>query len=134
MPRVEIWSGRREVEHNPADRDDHLDAELEQALAESGDLGSGTRGAGGAQPEFLHQDIRSGGQQDAELIGPKPTTAGPPDLQAVVELLDPILDIAAGTVDLRVDEPRRLPEIGDHKRYDSIGSAPAEIVRIGLRR
>src|SRR6516225_9440301 len=66
-PRVEIGCGRRQVEHDPADRDDDMDSELEQALAQPGDLASGRRRARGAEPEFLHQDVGGGGQEHAEL-------------------------------------------------------------------
>ena len=90
-----------------------MDAELEQPLAQRGHLRAGAGGARGPQPEFLHEDVRGGGEEHAQLIGPEATAARAPDLEPVVEFLDPIFDVAAGTVDPLVDEPRRLPQIRD---------------------
>ena len=104
------------MEDDAADRDDDVDAELEQALAQRGHLRAGTRGARGPQPEFLHEDVRGGREEHAQLIGPEATATRAPDLEPVVEFLDPIFDVAAGAVDVLVDEPRRLPEIRDDER------------------
>ena len=80
-----------------------------------GHLGASTGGPRRAQPEFLHQHIGRGGEEDAQLIRPEATAAGPTDLEPVVQLFDPILDVTAGTVDPLVNEPRRLPQIGDDR-------------------
>ena len=94
-PGVEIRRGGRQVQDDPPDGDDHLHAEFEQPLTEPGHLGTGTRGARGPQAEFLHEHVRGGGEEHAQLIGPEATAAGPVDLEPVVEFLDPIFNIPA---------------------------------------
>ena len=49
-----------------------------------------------AQSEFLHQYVSGGGEQHAQLTGPVATAARAVDLQAIEQLLDPVLDDAAG--------------------------------------
>ena len=115
-PGIEVGRRRRQMQDDAADRDDDMDAQLQQALAQPRHLGAGTRGARGPQPEFLHEDVRRGREEHAQLIGPEATATRAPDLEPVVEFLDPIFDVAARTVDLLVDEPRRLPQIRDHQR------------------
>ena len=44
-------------------------------------LGASTGGPRRAQPEFLHQHIGRGGEEDAQLIRPEATAAGPTDLE-----------------------------------------------------
>src|SRR5438105_15551283 len=67
----------------------------------------------GAQPEFLHEHVRGGGEEHAQLFGPEATAARAPDLESVVEFLDPVFDVAAGAVHLFVDEARRRPKTRD---------------------
>src|ERR1700680_3683991 len=50
-------------------------------------------------------------------MGPEATATRAPDLEPLVEFLDPIFDVAARTVDLLVDESRRLPQIRDHHAH-----------------
>jgi hypothetical protein len=72
-----------------------MDAELEQPLPQRGHLRTGAGRARGPESEFLHEHVRCGGEEHAQLIGPEATAARAPDLESVVEFLDPILDIAA---------------------------------------
>jgi hypothetical protein len=58
-------------------------AQFQQLLAEPAHLGAGARGARRAQPEFLHQDVGGGGDEDAELSDPKARAARAVDLPAV---------------------------------------------------
>src|SRR6266581_3266660 len=74
----------------------------------------GARRGGGLRDAESHE-ARGGGEEHAQLIGPEATAAGASDLESVVEFLDPIFNVAAGTVDTLVDEPRCLPQIRDHK-------------------
>ena len=45
----------------------------------------------------------------------KPAAARAVDLQAVEQLLDPVLDVPPRTVDLLVDETRRLAQVRHHE-------------------
>ena len=66
-PRVDEWRGGRQMQDDAADRDDDMDAELEQPLAERGHLRTGAGRARGPQPEFLQEDVRRrGAEQGAE--------------------------------------------------------------------
>ena len=112
-PRVAVGGRARQVEDDAAHGDDDVDTQFEQSLAQPRHLGAGTRGARGAHAEFLHQDVRGSREEHAQLIGPEATAARPADLEPVVQFLDPIVDVAAGTVDALVHEARRLAQIGD---------------------
>ena len=59
------------MQDDAAHRDDDMDAQFEQSFAQPRHLRAGTRGARGPQPEFLHEDVRGGRQEYAELIGQK---------------------------------------------------------------
>src|SRR6266542_3896447 len=114
-PGIEEGRRGRQMEDDAAHRRDDMDAELEQPLTQRGHLRVGAGRARGPQPEFLHEHVRGGGEEHAQLIGPEATAAGASDLEAVVEFLDPIFNVAACTIDTLVDEARRLPQIRDHK-------------------
>src|SRR6266851_4496209 len=101
------------MEDDATRRDDDVSAELEQLLTQSRHLGARTSGARRPQPQFLHEDIRGGGEEHAQLIRPEATATGAANLESVVQFLDPVFDVAAGAVDVLVDEPGRLPEIRD---------------------
>src|SRR5437867_5159487 len=101
------------MEHDAAHRPDDMDAELEQSLTQRGHLGAGAGRARGPQPEFLHEHVRGGGEEYAQLIGPEATAARASDLESVVEFLDPIFDVAAAAVHVFVDEARRWPQRRD---------------------
>ena len=57
--------------------------------------------------------MSGGRQEDAQLVRPELAAARTVDLQTVEQLLDAVLDIAAGTVDFLVDKARRLAQIGE---------------------
>src|SRR3989442_843526 len=103
------------MEDDAAYGDDHVDAQFEQPLAQPRDLGVRTRGARGPQAEFLHEDVRGGREEHAQLIRPEATATRSSDLKPVVQFLDPIFNVAAGAVDVLVDEAWRRPEIRDDK-------------------
>src|ERR1700730_4853397 len=102
------------MEDDAARRDDDVRAQLEQPLAQPRHLGTRIRSARGPQPQFLHQDVRGGGEEHAQLIRPEPTATGAADLESRVQFLDSVFDVAAGAVDLLVDEPGSLSEIRDY--------------------
>src|SRR6266403_63828 len=81
--------------------------------AESHPAGVDDELANAAPPEFLHEHVRGGGEEHAQLIGPEATAARASDLESVVEFLDPIFDVAASAVHLFVNEPRRWPKRRD---------------------
>ena len=114
-PRVEGGRRCRQMEDDASDRHDDVDAQCEQALAQPGDLGARVGGARGAQTEFLHEHVRGGGEEHAQLIRPEAAAARATDRKAVVEFLDPMLDVAAGAIDALVDPARRLAQIRDHE-------------------
>ena len=62
-------------------RNQHPGSQLQQSFAQRGHLGPGTGRAGGAQPEFLHQHVGGGGEQNAQLIGPEAAATGAVDLE-----------------------------------------------------
>jgi hypothetical protein len=131
-PRVEVGRRCRQMEDEAAHRHDDVDAEFEQTLPQCGHLGAGARRARGPQPEFLHEHVRRGGEEHAQLIGPEATAAGASDLESVVEFLDPIFNVAACTVDTLVDEPWRLPQIRDHKARVVAGGTAGEADDFGF--
>lgn len=49
-----------QMDHDPADRTHGADAELQDVTAQDPHLGMRTSGPGGAEPEFLHQDVGGG--------------------------------------------------------------------------
>lgn len=124
-PGVEVGSRGRQMQHDAAHGDDHVDAQFEQPLAQPRHLGARTRGARSPQAEFLHEDVRGGREEHAQLIGPEATAARSSDLEPVVQFLDPIFDVAAGAVDALVDEPGRLPNFVMTKRALSRGARPS---------
>jgi len=150
-PGVEKRCRRGQMEDDAAHGAQDMDAKFEQPLPQRGHLRPGARRARRPQPEFLHEHVRGGGEEHAQLIGPEATAAGASDLESVVEFLDPIFNVAACTVDTLVDEPRRLPQIRDHKArvvaglpareaddfgfdHDAalVGPRPGRITRLGV--
>ena len=75
-PGVEEGRRRRQMEDDAAHRADDADAQLEEPLAQRRHLRARAGRAGGPQPEFLHEDVRGGGEEHAQLIGPEATAAG----------------------------------------------------------
>ena len=112
LPRRQVRRRARQVQDDATHRAHHLDAELEQPVAQPGHLRTGARGAGGAQPQFLHQHVGRGRQQYTQLVRREILATRAVDLQGL-QFLDPVLDVAPRAVDLLVDEARRLPQVRD---------------------
>ena len=74
---------------------DDMDAQLEQPGPQPAHLGAGARRAGGPQPQFLHEHVGDRRQQHPQLIRPEAAAARAVDLQAIEQLLDPVLDVPA---------------------------------------
>ena len=106
--------------------------QFEEPVAQPRHLGAGTGGARRAQPEFLHQHVGGGGEEHAQLIGPKATATRAVDLQAIEQLLDPIVDVAAGAGDPFIEEARRLAQIGHDEARVVARLAVAEPEDLGL--
>jgi hypothetical protein len=87
-----------------------VSSDLEEVLTERRDLGASKSGSCGLAPDLLHEDIGGCGEGDPELVGPETRAARPVHLEAVMELLDPILDFTTPAVDLFVDPLRSLGE------------------------
>src|SRR6266403_6307674 len=112
-PGIEEGRRGRQMEHEAAHRPDDMDAEREQPLSQRGHLRAGAGRARGPQPEFLHEHVRGGGEEHAQLIGPEATAARASDLESVLEFLAPIGVVGAFAVHLFVYEPRRWPKRRD---------------------
>jgi hypothetical protein len=102
------------VEHDATHGSHDARAKLQEPETQRHDVRPCTGRARGAEPPFLPQDRGDGGQQDAQVVRPKPGAAGAPDRQIVTPFLDAVFEVAARTVDLLVDEARDLAECGDH--------------------
>ena len=110
-PRLEVRRRARQMQNHAADRADDVDPQLQQPVAQPRHLAAGTRSTRRPQSQFLHEHVGRGGQEDAQLVRREQTAARAVDLQPIEQFLDPILDVPASTVDLLIDEARRLPQI-----------------------
>ncbi len=61
-----IGVGRREVQHDAADRSH--DADFEEDQAQASDLAAGQRGAVGAPMELLEHDVRRGASRNCRSL------------------------------------------------------------------
>ena len=68
QPTVAVWEGRRQSQHEPAHRGDHLHADLEQVEPQPADLRARPRSAACNEPQFLQQHVGRSGEQHAELV------------------------------------------------------------------
>jgi hypothetical protein len=117
LPVVAVDVGSGQMQHDAPHRGLDPGAELHQMFAQGADLGRAEGGARGAQAQLLVEHVGRGGQQSAQLVGEEAGAAGAVDLQAVVQFLDPILDVSAGAVDHFIQMPRRLFEVRDHEAW-----------------
>ena len=131
-PCVEVRCGGRLVQDNAADRADDVRPQCEEPVAQPRHTGAGTGGARRAQPEFLQEHVGGGGEVHAQLIGPEATATRAVDLQAIEQLLDPILDVAADAVDPFIEEARRLAQGGHDEARVVARVAVAEPDDLGL--
>ena len=123
----------RQVQDYAPHRCHYPRSQFQEAFPQCPCLRPSAVGARGRQAQLLHQHVGRGGQQHAELVGPKPgppatglcrwggkpTATGAIDLKSV-QLLDPVLDFATLAIDLFIDPLRTLPHVGDHdddRRY-----------------
>src|SRR5690606_8478423 len=67
-----------------------------------------------------------------ELIRPEARAAGPIDLQAVVQLLDPILNVSACAIHFLVDPTRRSLQIRDHESRIVLRQTPLVAHHLGF--
>jgi len=132
VPGVQEGERGGQMQDEAAHRDHHARPELDEVLAQGGDLGAGTGGAGGAQPQFLHQHVGGRGEQHPELVGPEARAAGAADLQTVVQFLDAVLDLAALAVDPLVHAAGGLPQVGDDEAGVVLGRAVGVADHFGL--
>ncbi len=88
--------------------------------ARSGDLRGGAGGPLGAPPQFLEQHVRRGGEQHPKLIGPELRTTCPPQRQPIVQFLEPVLHVAALTID-GIDRRRGLTQTGHDEAGIAVG-------------
>ena len=114
-PRLEVRRRARQMQNHAADRADDVDPQLQQPVPQPRHLAAGTRSTRRPQSQFLHEHVGRGGQEDAQLVRREQTAARAVDLQPIEQFLDPILDVPASTVDLLIDEARRLPQIRHHE-------------------
>src|SRR6266480_8025687 len=68
-----------------------------------------------AQPQFLQEYVGRGGHQYTELIGPEFGATGAPNLHAVVQFFNSILDVTPLTIDLLVEPLGTLLHVGNHE-------------------
>lgn len=59
MPCVAVGSGGGKVDDEPADRSFDLGSELEQQVAQGGDLARGESGPEGVEPDLLEEHVDS---------------------------------------------------------------------------
>ena len=78
------------MQNDSANRFFNPDGNLEQSLTERRDLRSCELGASRTAPSFLHEDVGCSRHQNTELIGKEAGTAGPIDLQTMMQFLDPV--------------------------------------------
>src|ERR1019366_9435015 len=101
--------------HPAAHRNLHLRTQLQQPFTQRPRLRPGAGRPRRSQPQFLHQHISGRRQQHAELVSPEFRTTGAVDLQSLMQLLEAVFDFSALTINLLVDPPRTLLEVGDEE-------------------
>jgi hypothetical protein len=95
------------------------------AILESPDVSLGKGRVRGVPVQILQQDVGCRGQADTDLVGEEARAAGAIDPQPLLELLDPVLHVAAGAVDLLVGPAGVQRMLVTTKRALSLGSHPS---------
>jgi hypothetical protein len=103
------------MQDDPANRAHDLHADRDQRLPQARDLGAPERRPIGAPLQLLVEDEGRGRQRDAQLVGPEARATRAPKGQGEFQFFEPILTVAAGTIDVRVDPLGRLTQIRDDK-------------------
>ncbi len=132
LPVVAIDAGSGQMQHDATRRGLKPGTELHQMFAQCADLGRSEGGARGSQVQLLVEHVGRSGQQAAQLVGQEASAAGAVDFQAVVQLLDPILDVVAGAVDHFIQMPRGLFEVRDYEARVLLRLAPGAAHDFGL--
>ena len=107
--------GARELQDDPTDGADDVDADRDQRLPQPRDLGAAERGPVGVQLQLLAEHEGRGRQRDAQLVGPEPRATGTPEGEGVLQFLQAILTVAARAIDVGVDPLGCLAQIRDGK-------------------
>ncbi len=92
LPVVAVDAGSGQVQHDAPHRGLDPGAEFHQMFAQGAELGRAERGARSAQAQLLVEHVGGSGQQPPQLVGQEAGATGAVDLQAMVQLLDPILN------------------------------------------
>jgi hypothetical protein len=90
LPVVAVEASGRQVQHDAPHRRLYPGAEFHEVFAQGADLSGSEGGARGPQTQLLVEHVGGGAQKAAQLIGEEAATAGAVDLQAVVQLFDPV--------------------------------------------
>ncbi len=107
--------GTAEVQDDPTDRANDVDADRDEGLPQPRDLRATERGPVGVELELLEEHKSRRRQRDAQLIGPEARATGAPEGEGEFQFLEAILTVAAGAIDLGVDPFGRLTQIRDDK-------------------
>lgn len=106
--------------------------ELQEPLAQRAQLSASTAGARCAQAQLLHEHVGGSRQQSTQLVGEEAPATRAVDLQPVVQLFDPILDLPARAVDVLVQLLRRGLEVGDEEARIVLLNRPVRRVVRGV--
>ena len=115
LPVVAVDAGSGQMQHDAPYGGLDPGTEFHQMFAQGVDLGRAERGACGPQAQLLEEHVGGGGQKPPQLVSEEAGATGAVDLESVVQLLDPILDVGAGAVDHFIQMLWRLLEVGDHE-------------------
>ena len=96
LPVVAMQAGGWQMQHDAPHRRLDPGAEFHEVFAQGADLSGSEGGARGPQTQFLVEHVGGGAQKGAQLIGEEAAAAGAVDLQAMVQLFDPVLDVTRG--------------------------------------
>ena len=123
----------RETDDQASGGGTHLSAELQQPFPQDGDLRARAGRVLRVTAECLHEDVGGGREQHPELVGQEPRATRPVDLQAVLELLDAVLDVSTLAVDPLIDRSRgAVAQVGDHEARVVLGIPPRMPDDLGL--
>jgi hypothetical protein len=131
VPLAQEREGSGQVQDDAANGDDDMSSELYQSLAKSGHLCSGTGGSLRSESQFLHEHVGGRCHQDPELVGPELGAARAVDLQPVVELFDPVLDVSPVTVG-RIHSLCGASQVGNDVPGVVSGRSTFELDHLGL--
>ena len=99
-------------------------ADLQELEADGGALGAGVLAALEPQaPDCVHQSVGEAGEQQAELVGPPAVAGGAVGEELELLLLDAVLHLAAGAVEMVVEITALAREVGHHEaRVGALGA------------